>query len=189
MINKFALIAFCLISYSLCDLPSSKVTFANSSSIEVGLVNDGISFTVTLSNIGYVGFNFSTSMTDSDIIMIIWNGKDSFEVRDTYSKGHVLPPTDVEQGGTDDIRDKKLILKDGKAIITFSRKFDTKDKYDIAVPENTKVNITLAFKDGPIGWHGKSGHISKSLSYNRSLNLILFYDLNTMIPFNIEETN
>ena len=184
------LISICLFIYpAFSDIPSNKVTLANSSTIQVGLVNDGFEVTVTIGSIGYVGINFSTTMTNSDIIMVIWNGNENFEVRDTYSKGHSLPALDVDQGGNDDIRDKRLIIKDGKAIISFSRKFNTNDKYDIALTENTKLNIALAFKDGPVGWHSRSGYIYKSLSFNRALNLILFYDLNSAIPFSTEIAN
>ncbi len=191
MISNKTLVLLCFLIFSaFCDIPSNKVTFDNSSTIEVGLVNDGIQFTVTIGSVGYVGINFSTTMTKSDIIMVIWEGSDNYKVLDTFSTGHTMPANDESlNGGTYDIRDKKLILKDGKAIISFSRKFNTNDPYDIAVPENTKVDISLSFKDGPVGWHGKNGKIFKSLSYNRALNLILFYDLNTAIPFSTEITN
>ena len=120
-------------------------------------------FSGTLNTEGYIGVNFSHSMSKSDMIIIEITkrqGNVVFNIQDTWSVGYSRPETDVSLNGTDDITNKKYEKNsDGTYSFSFERPLTTHDDYDYQfnLKEQEMIhNISFAWNEGKFAFHKKN---------------------------------
>eukprot|EP00340_Litonotus_pictus_P012607 CAMPEP_0170536592 /NCGR_PEP_ID=MMETSP0209-20121228/102228_1 /TAXON_ID=665100 ORGANISM="Litonotus pictus, Strain P1" /NCGR_SAMPLE_ID=MMETSP0209 /ASSEMBLY_ACC=CAM_ASM_000301 /LENGTH=1650 /DNA_ID=CAMNT_0010837967 /DNA_START=120 /DNA_END=5073 /DNA_ORIENTATION=+ len=152
--------------------------------------NETITFTVRFLNWGFLAINLSTTMTNSDIIVIeVPEGFGKVTVSDRWSLGHELPAQDTELGGTNDILSSSILNlspQDNQAyhIVQFSRKLVTPDKqFDLPLSFGAVNPCSFAWKKevSQIEYHEGTLNVLLDINSISSQNRkVSFYKLNPL---------
>ncbi len=106
-----------------------------------------------------IGFEPSTGMMDADMVFG-WVSLSDPSIVDAYSTGIYGPhPPDSELGGTDDIRTYGGREIPGLTVMEFTRKLDTGDSFDKAIPRNGTLKFiwAIGFDDSFTSQHASRG--------------------------------
>ena len=145
-------------------------------SIQGTITNDKIQFSITYNTWGWVGINFSNTMTNSDMIVSVLSQTESVDVLDCYSKKWGIPAQDTSLvGGKDNIMNKSTIVSNNITTVTFERLLNTKDFYDKVINLEKPMLISLAWlPNAPLSYHGKDNHADFLLSYDKQTRHLIF---------------
>jgi len=109
---------------------------------------DKVYMAVVAKTLGWisVGFNPSTFMSNSDLVLVAIKDSQDIKVYDEWSSGMFGPHTpDTEKGGTSDILSYAGARNSDTVTFEFSRLLDTKDKYDKVIPTSGKFKIMWGY--------------------------------------------
>jgi len=94
-----------------------------------------------------IGFEPTSGMQDADMIFG-WAKDGEATVLDLYSQGPTGPhPPDTQLGGTNDILEHGGKEENGRTVVEFKRRLDTRDKYDKAFTRGQTIRIIWAMAD------------------------------------------
>ncbi|ORY46919.1 heme peroxidase [Rhizoclosmatium globosum] len=122
---------------------------------------------------GWFGFGFGVNMLGADIYFCSNLGNGTFGVQDSWSSSTQPIPSDVSQGGINNVINPLDITSQqtySKRVITFSRLLNTGDPFDIAIT-NQPMDVIFAFSDNDqLVWHGAQNRMSAKLNFYVNLN-------------------
>ncbi|XP_031554382.1 MOXD1 homolog 2-like [Actinia tenebrosa] len=118
-------------------------------------------FAVKAKAMGWVGFGFANkidNMKNYDVTVgYVTVSKNSYDLRDYHTEGHVPPKIDTTQS----LEDPSAIEADGYTTLKFKRRLDTKDKKeDITIKPGSMIVVWSYNKnaDDVTKKHDKEGH-------------------------------
>lgn len=108
-----------------------------------------ITFNLDVATKGWISIALSKDgkMKDADMIMGYIDSKGNPIMTDRFGTGWTLPPLDSELGGTSDLRNITGFYKNNRTSITFTRKLNTKDKFDFVINRGQTVVLQFAIRD------------------------------------------
>ncbi|KAJ3228532.1 hypothetical protein HDU81_006131 [Chytriomyces hyalinus] len=127
-----------------------------------------IDFTFESNATGWFGFGFGNNMLGADIYFCSDNGSGTFTVQDSWSTATVQVPSDVAQGGVNNIingTDDTASQTYSKRVVTFTRALSTGDRFDVDIVE-ADMNIIFAFsQDSQLTWHGPENRMGAIINF------------------------
>ncbi|KAJ3112347.1 hypothetical protein HK100_002371, partial [Physocladia obscura] len=116
-----------------------------------------IDFQFESNSTGWFGFGFGSSMLGADIYFVTKNTSGIYTVQDSWSSATIPVPSDVSQGGVDNVVNQQDITASqnfSTRVVKFSRLLDTGDPFDIPIASGD-MNVIFAYSEtNSLTWHG-----------------------------------
>mmetsp|Transcript_7687 Transcript_7687/g.14550 ORF Transcript_7687/g.14550 Transcript_7687/m.14550 type:complete len:722 (+) Transcript_7687:2043-4208(+) len=148
--------------------------------------SDSASFTITCAVSNWCAIGFGSSMFGTDMIEVSAADK---EINDLYSSEHAPPPTDTSLGGKYSLENPKVTVSGSSVEATFTRKFNTGDKYDAVITPDSAFSLVFAYLDdgSDFGYH-ESGFGTGTLHFYSTQALSGFGDVSTGSDYDSDYT-
>ena len=101
----------------------------------------------------WVGLLYGSNMKNSDMNIVEFISATEYKLYDSFSTAHAPPSNDTDLGGTYDLKDIKYTMENGQGVVTCTRAYDTKDKFDTVVTPDKETTFTVAWGKEKLSYH------------------------------------
>jgi hypothetical protein len=138
-------------------------------------------FTLDVGTKGWVGIGISPNgyMPESDVIMCYVDSNGKAVVVDAYAKARSLPDLDTTLGTTNDITNISGSFNNNRTVISFTRRLDTGDKFDIPIKKDDTIRMIFSARET-----GSPSSEGSFLMHTKAkvLSLVVYKSAQTTLP-------